>query len=95
MIPGNTVFDLRFLNSSTNRKKIDFFWEYCSKYLNESIGIAADDRRHSDVAHLAQAISIRDLRDEVQKQCPDGTWVKDKIALFTYAFLGVILHTPT
>ena len=34
-----------------------------------------DDRRHSDVVHLAQAISIRDLHDEVQKQCPDSTCI--------------------
>ena len=69
----NTVFDLRSLNSSSDRKKYDAFWEYCSKYLNEVIGTAVDDRRHSDVVHLAQAISICDLRDEVQKQCPDDT----------------------
>ena len=69
----NIVFDLRSLNSSSDRKKYDVFWEHCSKYLNESVGAAVDDRRHSDVAHLAQAISIRDLRDEVQKQCPEGT----------------------
>ncbi|XP_065883057.1 uncharacterized protein [Dysidea avara] len=69
----STVFDLRSLNSSSDRKKYDVFWECCSKYLNESIGTAVDDRRHSDVVHLAQAISIRDLRDEVQKKCPEGT----------------------
>ena len=69
----NIVFDLCSLNSSSDRKKYDVFWEHCSKYLNESVDAAVDDRRHSDVAHLAQAISIRDLRDEVQKQCPEGT----------------------
>jgi len=35
--------------------------------------MAIDDKRHSDMVHLAQAISIHDLRDEVQKQCPDDT----------------------
>jgi len=67
----NTVFDLRSVNSSSDRKKYDVFWVYCSKYLNESVGTA--HRCHSDVVHLAQAISIHDLHDEVQKQCPDGT----------------------
>ena len=37
------------------------------------IGTAIDDRCHSDVVHLAKAVSIRDLRDEVQEQCPDDT----------------------
>jgi len=44
-------------------------------YLNESIGTAVDDRHHSDVVHLVKVISIRDLHNEVQKQCPDGTCI--------------------
>ena len=71
----NTVFDLRSLNSSTSRAKFDVFWDQCSSYLNETVGTAVDDRRHSEVVHLAHAISVRDLRDEVKKRCPEGTLI--------------------
>ena len=46
-----------------------------SSYLNETIETAVDDRCHSEVVHLAHAISVRDLRDEVQERCPEGTLV--------------------
>ena len=68
-----TIVDLRSLNSSTERARYDVFWDHCSKYVNECIGAAVDDRRHSEVTHLAQAISIRDLRDQVSTRCPEGT----------------------
>lgn len=42
----NTVIDLRSLNSSMERAKYDVFWDCCSHVLNESIGMAVDDRRH-------------------------------------------------
>ena len=67
----NTVFNLRLLNSLTSRGEFD----HCSSYLTEAIGTAVDDRRYSEVVHLAHAISVRDLRDEVQKRCPDGTLI--------------------
>lgn len=69
----STVFDLRSLHSTTSRAKFDVFWDQCSLYLNETVGTAVDDRRHSEVVHLADAISVRDLRYEVQKPCPEGT----------------------
>ena len=53
-----TVFDLRSLNSSTERAKYDVFWDHCSQHLNENVGTAVDDRRHSEVVYLAQAISV-------------------------------------
>ena len=71
----STTFDLRSLNSSTSHAKFDIFWNQCSTYLNETIGTAVDDRRHSEVVHLAHAISVRDLQDQVQKRCPEGTLV--------------------
>ena len=41
--------------------------------MEESVGTAVDDRRHGEVTHLAKAISVRDLRDQVQAKCPDRT----------------------
>lgn len=71
----STIFDLRSLNSSTSRAEFDVFWNQCSAYLNETIGTAVDDGRHSEVVHLAHAISLRDLQDQVLKRCPEGTLV--------------------
>lgn len=68
----NTVIDLRSLNSSTGRAKYDVFWDCCSRVLNELIGMAVDDRRHGQVVHIAQAISIRDFHEQVAKECPTG-----------------------
>ena len=67
-----TVVDLRNLNGS--RKSIyDVFWQECSKYIQEGVGQAVDDRRHQEVTHLATAISVPDLISQVSRQCPEGT----------------------
>ena len=68
----NTIVDLRSLTSSTGRTKYNVFWDHCSRILNESIGMAVDDRRHGQVVHLAQAISVRDFHDQVVKACLEG-----------------------
>ena len=48
----------------------------CSgKYINEEIGVAVDDRRHGEVTHMAKAISVRDLREQVTSKCPPGEFV--------------------
>ncbi len=67
------LIDLRSLNSSTERAKYDVFWDNCSQFLREVVGTAVDDRRHSEVVHLAQTISTRDLREQVKVCCPEGT----------------------
>ena len=37
------------------------------------MGTAVDDRRHSEVVHLAKAVSVRDLREQIMKKCPADT----------------------
>ena len=49
------------------------FWNKAKKFLEEDIGTAVDDRRHSGVVHVAKAISIRDFRQQVQERCPPDT----------------------
>ena len=49
------VADLRSLNSSTERAKFDRFWDECQAVLNEEVGIAVYDRRHTKITHLATA----------------------------------------
>ena len=38
-----------------------------------TIGLAVDERRHSQVTHIASAISARDLQQQVAAQCPPST----------------------
>jgi len=61
--------DLRALNSA----KFDIFWEECGRFLNEDTGVAVDDRRHGEITHLARAIFVRDLVEQVKSCCPSGT----------------------
>lgn len=66
------IIDLRQLNSG-RKGQYDVFWEQCKKFLEEGIGTAVDDRRHGTVTHLARAVSVRDLREQVKSRCLDGT----------------------
>ena len=45
----------------------------CQAFLHEDLGTVVNDRRHKEVIHLAQAVSVRDLRSQVQAKCPEGT----------------------
>ena len=58
------ITDLRTLNSSSERTKYDRFWEECDAVLNEEVDTDVDDRRHSEVTHLASALSVRDFSRE-------------------------------
>ena len=66
------VFDLRY-HFNGKQTKFDIFWENAKQYLEEDIGTTVDDRRHSTVLHVANAISVRDLCEQVSARCPDGT----------------------
>ena len=72
MEDADIVVDLRHLNSG-RKTRYDVFWGECKKFIDEGIGSPVDDRRHGTVTHLAKAISIRDLREQVQAKCPEGT----------------------
>ena len=63
------VLDLRSLHSGS-RSKYDVFWEECEKFLQEEVGLAVEERRHSEVTHLARVISVRDLLQQVSERCP-------------------------
>ena len=68
----DVVIDLRELQSGRG-SKFDCFWEECEKFLQEKVGVAVDERRHSQVTHVASAISVRDLREQVASRCPLST----------------------
>ena len=44
------IYDLRSLNSS--KQHYDVFWNKAKEFLEEDIGTAVDDRRHSGVVHV-------------------------------------------
>ena len=66
------VMDLRELQRG-KASKFDIFWDECAKFLQEEVGLAVDDRRHSQVTHIARALSVRDLQEQVASRCPAGT----------------------
>ena len=67
------VIDLREVHGNKGKTIYDIFWEEASKFINEDLGAAVDDRRHTQVTHLAKAISIRDFKEQVKARCPDNT----------------------
>ena len=71
----NTLVDLREVKSKETQTKFNVFWDEAQKFINEDLGVAVDDRRHGEVTHLARAISIRDLREQVSTRCPPGTLI--------------------
>ena len=74
MEDADVVLDLRHLNSG-RKSMYDAFWDESSKFIQDSIGQAVDDRRHQQVTHLATAISVNDFVTQVSRRCPDGTQI--------------------
>ena len=64
------------------KPKFDQFWSCAKEYIEEEVGTAADDRRHSTVVHVAKAISVWDLRERVAERClpntpvPSDEWIR-------------------
>lgn len=55
------------------KSKFDTFWMKAKELIEEDIGAAVDDRRHSSVTHIAKAISVRDLREKIIERCLSNT----------------------
>ena len=89
----SVIGDLRALNTGQTAR-YDPFWEECDKFLNEIT--AVDDRRHGTIAHIAIALSVRDLIDQVKSRChsdvliPSAEWVRLHAVLAKDAFCKVI-----
>jgi len=66
------VYDLRAENTGRRSGCYEIFWIKAKEFLEEGVGTAVDDRRHSQVVHLSKAISVRDFRQQVVQKClPD------------------------
>ena len=61
----NVVAALRSQNHGQTGN-YEYFWSECDKFISEDIGQAVDDRRRGSVTHLARAISVRDLKEQVR-----------------------------
>ena len=66
----NLVYDLHELYAGGS-SKFDLFWSKAKEFLEEDVGTAVDDHRHSQLVNLAKAISVRDLREQVKTRCPE------------------------
>eukprot|EP00731_Ephydatia_muelleri_P010010 Em0005g596a len=87
------IYDLRE-HYKGNQSKFDVFWQRAKEYLEEDVGTAVDDRRHSTIVHMAKAISVRDLREKVKERCPPGTLVpSDEWIRLQFAPSCVSSHT--
>lgn len=61
------VDDLRHHNRGHATK----YDKFLNDLLNdEEVDTAVDDRRHGEQTHLAKAISVRDLQEQVARRCP-------------------------
>ena len=59
------IFDLRTTNPGNASNCYELFWRIAEEFLQEDIGTAVDDRRHSVAVHVAKAISVRDFKHQV------------------------------
>lgn len=72
------VWDLRLTNSGRPESYTTFL-EECQQYITSTVETAVDERRHDTVkgdeivSHLAQALSVRDLHEQVTSRCPPDT----------------------
>ena len=66
----DVVVDLRHLNSG---QKYDVFGSECQKFLQEDVGSAVDNQRHHCVTHMAKAITVGDLIEQVNARLPAET----------------------
>ena len=60
----DVVLDLRALNSR-QKTKYDMFLDDVKKFLQEDVGLADEEQRHSEVTRLTRTIFVRDLLEQV------------------------------
>ena len=52
------------------QSKFDMFWQIAKEYLEEEVGSAVDDRRHSTACHVAKAFSVLTSEKRLLKDVP-------------------------
>ena len=71
------VDDLRQHNRG-RPPKYDRFWEECRRFLNDEAETAVDERRHGQFTHLAKAMSVQDMLQQVSQKCPSDVPIPSK-----------------
>ena len=101
--PDITI-DLREHRSGRS-SKYDTFWKIAAQFLAgkaADVVTAVDERRHDTVVHLATAISVNDLLNQIKRECPPETpipsaqwlrlqfWPKNPTRLSRLQFTGLL-----
>ena len=90
-----TVVDLRKVKSKEKKTKYNVFWDEARKYINKETGVAVSDaRHHCEVTHMAKAISVRDLREQVTSKCPPGDFLYNSILYVYHSCISVANCIP-
>jgi len=66
------VIDMRSVHEKKDTK-FDLFFSEVDKYIHEYELSAVDDRRHGLISHMAVAMSVRDLHQQICERLPPGT----------------------
>ena len=89
----DVIIDLHALNQG-HSWRYDVFWDICRTYIENTAGIAVDDRRHDHVTHLAAAMSVSDLRKQVCiHECRHDTHTHTRTRTRTHAHTRTHTHT--
>ncbi len=67
------VLDLRSLNGQPGNTKFVAFWGECQKFFDEHVAAVSERRHGGDFLYLPFAISVEDLRQQVNAHLPDDT----------------------
>ena len=59
-------------------EQFEVFFKATEQYLQEEVGTAVQERRHSNMLYLAKAISFQDLHKRVCEMVPEGTAIPSK-----------------
>ena len=74
------MYDLRAENTGRPSGCYEVLSTKTKEFLEERVGTAVDDRRHSQVVHLSKAISVHDFRQQVVQKCsPDALTLCDEL----------------
>lgn len=66
------ITDLRHHNTG-QPSRYHIFFDHAKQYLESVVETAVDERRHDRFTHLAQAMSVLDLLQQVKDICPENT----------------------
>ncbi|XP_033758052.1 uncharacterized protein LOC117340399 [Pecten maximus] len=94
----DVILDLREHNEG-QPTKYSVFFDHAKTYIENVVETAVDDRRHDTIQHLATAMSVRDLLNQVKGTCPEGTpipseqWLRLQFAPKNHSSINSLQYT--